>query len=56
MRAYNGDVGDQGTADLLSKMLKMEKGHVDWAKQQRAQIEQMGLENCLANQIGVVAS
>jgi bacterioferritin (cytochrome b1) len=28
----------------------MEEGHVDWAKIQRAQIEQMGLENYLATQ------
>jgi bacterioferritin (cytochrome b1) len=29
----------------------MEEGHVDWAEIQRAQIEQMGLENYLAGQI-----
>jgi bacterioferritin (cytochrome b1) len=28
----------------------MEEGHVDWAEKQHAQIEQMGLENYLANQ------
>lgn len=44
------EVGDQGTADLLTKILKMEEGHVDWAEIQRAQIEQMGLENYLVNQ------
>jgi bacterioferritin len=43
-------VGDQGTVDLLTKILKMEEGHVDWAEIQRAQIDQMGLENYLANQ------
>jgi len=43
-------VDDQGTVDLLTKILKMEEGHVDWAEIQRAQIEQMGLENYLANQ------
>lgn len=42
---------DQGTVDLLTKILKEEEGHVDWAEIQRAQIEQMGLENYLANQI-----
>ncbi len=41
---------DQGTVDLLTKILKEEEGHVDWAEIQRAQIEQMGLENYLANQ------
>ena len=44
-------VGDQGTVDLLTKILKEEEGHVDWAEIQRAQIEQMGLENYLVNQI-----
>ncbi len=44
------NVGDQSTADLLTKILKMEEGHVDWAEKQRAQIQQMGLESYLANQ------
>jgi bacterioferritin len=44
------EVEDQGTVDLLTKILKMEEGHVDWAEIQRAQIEQMGLENYLVNQ------
>ncbi|MDT3739447.1 MAG: bacterioferritin [Candidatus Kapabacteria bacterium] len=44
------DVEDQGTVELLTKILKMEEGHVDWAEIQRAQIEQMGLENYLVNQ------
>ena len=58
IRAYNsgiqlaGEVGDQSTADLLTTILKMEEGHFDWAKKQRAQIEQMGLENYLSNQTG----
>ena len=56
IRAYNDaiamarEVRDQSTADLLTKILKMEEGHVDWAEMQRAQIKQMGLENYLANQ------
>ncbi len=56
IRAYNSAIGlahevaDQATADLLLKILKMEEGHVDWAEIQRSQIEQMGLENYLANQ------
>jgi bacterioferritin len=44
------EVDDQGSLDLLTKILKMEEGHVDWAEMQRAQIEQMGLENYLVNQ------
>lgn len=56
VRAYNGgirlahEVDDQATADLLTTILKMEEGHVNWAEEQRAQIEQMGLENYLARQ------
>ena len=49
-------VEDQVTVDLLSKILKMEEGHVDWAEIQRAQIEQMGLENYLVSQIESPAS
>jgi bacterioferritin len=54
--AYNAgihlarEVQDQGTVELLTKILKMEEGHVDWAEAQRDQIRQMGLENYLANQ------
>lgn len=56
VRSYNDaiklsrEVDDQGTIDLLTKILKMEEGHVDWAEKQTAQIEQMGLENYLNNQ------
>ncbi|NTW13009.1 MAG: bacterioferritin [Anaerolineales bacterium] len=58
IKAYNtgialaGEVGDQSTGDLLVTILKMEEGHHDWAKKQRTQIEQMGLENYLSNQAG----
>jgi bacterioferritin len=58
IKAYNagiqlaGEVSDQSTADLLTTILKMEEGHHDWAKKQRTQIEQMGLENYLSNQAG----
>jgi bacterioferritin len=56
VRAYNEAIamargaGDQATGDLLLQILKMEEGHADWAEMQRAQIEQMGLQNYLANQ------
>lgn len=62
VRAYNAAIGlareaaDQATADLLIQILKMEEGHVDWAEIQRAQIEQMGLENYLTNQTVGAAS
>jgi bacterioferritin len=44
------EVADQASVDLLTKILKMEEGHVDWGDMQRAQIEQMGYENYLTNQ------
>jgi len=44
------EVDDQGSVELLTKILKMEEGHVDWAEMQRAQVDQMGLENYLVNQ------
>jgi len=44
------EVNDEGSVDLLTKILEMEEDHVDWAEKQIAQIEQMGLENYLANQ------
>jgi bacterioferritin len=56
IHAYNDaiklarEVDDQGTVDLLSMILKMEESHEDWAEMQRAQIEQMGLENYLSKQ------
>jgi len=62
VRAYNAAIGlarqvsDEATAELLTQILKMEEGHVDWAEIQRAQIEQMGLENYLTNQTAGAAS
>ena len=56
VRAYNNAIGlahevaDQATVDLLTKILKMEEGHVNWAEEQQAQTEQMGLQNYLTNQ------
>jgi bacterioferritin len=54
--AYNAgirlahEVSDQSTAELLTKILKMEEGHIEWAERQRAQISQMGLESYLSLQ------
>jgi len=62
VRSYNEaiklarSVDDQGTVELLTKILKMEEGHVDWADIQRTQIEQMGIEDYLVNQVGSAAS
>lgn len=56
VKAYNDaitlsrEVSDQATVDLLTKILNMEEGHVDWAEVQRDQIEQMGMENYLSRQ------
>ena len=56
IRAYNAairlahDVDDQGTVDLMTKILTMEEGHLDWAEAQQDQIKQMGIENYLTNQ------
>ena len=60
VKAYNEaitlarQVEDQATVDLLTKILKMEEGHVDWAEKQQAQITQVGLENYLLSQIEIV--
>jgi bacterioferritin len=56
IKAYNEairiavEVADNGTRELLEKILKDEEAHLDWLEAQRDQIEQMGLENYLANQ------
>lgn len=52
VRAYNGainlahEVDDEGTVDLLTRILKMEEGHIEWGEIQRSQIEQMGMVMC----------
>jgi len=62
VHAYNDaiklarEVGDQGTVELLTKILKMEEGHVDWAEIQRTLIDQMGLEIYLVSQIENLSS
>ena len=56
VRAYNAgirlarELDDNVSAHLLTEILKMEEGHVDWAEKQRAQIAQMGLESYLSIQ------
>ena len=57
VRMYNDgirlavEVKDEGTRDLLTKILKDEESHLDWDEQQREQIGQMGIENYLAAQV-----
>jgi len=45
------ELKDNGTADLLTKIMKMEEDHLDWEETQKDQIDQMGLQIYLANQI-----
>lgn len=58
VKAYNevialaGELGDEATADYLVVILHDEEGHVDWGEKQLAQIDQMGIENYLANMAG----
>jgi bacterioferritin len=62
IKSYNNaimlchEVKDLSTGDLLTKILRMEEGHVDWGEAQRAQIEQMGLQQYLSNQTEGAAS
>jgi bacterioferritin len=43
---------DNGTRALLEKILKDEEEHVDWLEAQLQQIQEVGLQNYLAQQIG----
>ena len=61
VRAYNSaialahEVADQASVDLMIKILNMEEDHLDWNEEQHDQIDQMGLQNYLANQTGAGA-
>ncbi len=58
IRAYNEgirlsvEVGDNGTRELLEAILKDEEEHLDWLEAQLDQIEQMGIQNYLVEQLG----
>jgi len=58
VKAYNEDiefaaeVGDNGTRELVESILEDEEGDLDWIEAQLDQIQQMGMENYLAEQIG----
>jgi len=44
-------VHDNGTRELLEDILESEENHVNWLEAQLAQIEQVGVQNYLAQQI-----
>ena len=45
------EVGDNGTRELFESILKDEEDHVDWIEAQIDQINQMGIQNYLVEQI-----
>ena len=49
--ALTRDKGDNGTAELLEDLLVGEEEHADWLEAQLNLIEQVGVENYLAQQI-----
>jgi bacterioferritin len=57
VKAYNAgirlavEVGDNGTRELFESILKDEEEHLDWLEAQLDQIQQMGLQNYLVEQI-----
>ena len=58
VKAYNEGIGvavgatDAGTRELLEDILEDEEEHVDWLEAQLAQIEQIGIQGYLQEQLG----
>ena len=58
VKAYNdgirltAELGDNGSRELLEGILKDEEIHLDWLEAQLEQIEQMGIQNYLVEQLG----
>jgi bacterioferritin len=46
------ELGDNGTRELLEDILEDEENHLDWLEAQLEQINQMGLQNYLVEQVG----
>lgn len=44
-------VGDNGTKAMLEEILKDEESHMDWLEEQMDQIDQMGIQCYLAEQV-----
>jgi len=45
------DAGDNGSAELLEHVLEDEEEHANWLEAQLALIDQVGLQNYLAQQV-----
>ncbi|MBD3309408.1 bacterioferritin [candidate division KSB3 bacterium] len=57
IKAYNegiklaADLGDNGSKDLLESILGDEEAHIDWLEAQIGQIEQIGIQHYLVEQL-----
>jgi bacterioferritin len=58
VKGYNAGIrlaveaGDNGTRELFESILADEEEHVDWLEAQLSQIDQMGIQNYLVEQLG----
>ena len=50
--ALTADEDDNGSSDLVATILLDEEAHINWIESQLAQIEQMGVQNYLVEQLG----